>query len=141
MAGRIPIYRRVGDVLRTRPGKADSERPAVRPNSPGPRDDACDTFPVPEIPSPDPPGPRSESLQEASEGGRLTSVVHIHADDRWWFLAAHAPTKYGRRSTRELAPQPRGMNEETYLRLTKTPWGSAAVGRLLAGNPRQAGNS
>ena len=104
----------------------------MRPNSPGPRDDACDTFPVPEIPSPDPPGPRSESLQEASEGGRLTSVVHVHADDRWWFLVAHAPTKYGRRSTRELvehygarelAPRPRGMNEETYLRLTKNPMG------------------
>lgn len=30
-----------------------------------------------EIPSPDPPEPRPESSQEASEGGRLTSVVHI----------------------------------------------------------------
>ena len=175
MAGRIPIYRRVG---------------AVRPDSPGPRDGTCDTFPVPEIASPDPSGPRPESLQEASEGGRLTSVVNImkgrrspishlgvldlhagslslwdgkgtrlfavpaqtvqarparrrsfethrtgfevHADDRWWFLVAHVPTKYERRSTRELveqygarelAPRPRGMNEETYLRLTKNPMG------------------
>ena len=56
----------------------------------------------------------------------------IGADDRWWYLVAHAPNKYERRSTRQLveryrihepAPRPDAMTEETYLRLTKNPIG------------------
>jgi hypothetical protein len=55
----------------------------------------------------------------------------VHADDRWWFLIAHTvPARYQRRSTRELveryharelAPQPSGISDETYLRLTRNP--------------------
>jgi hypothetical protein len=55
----------------------------------------------------------------------------VHANDRWWFLVAYAiPARYQRPSTRELiercharkpAPQPAGMSEETYLRLTSSP--------------------
>jgi hypothetical protein len=55
----------------------------------------------------------------------------VHADDRWWFLIAHTvPARYQRRSTRELverhharelAPQPSGISDEAYLRLTGNP--------------------
>jgi hypothetical protein len=55
----------------------------------------------------------------------------VHANDRWWFLIAHTvPARYQRRSTRELveryharelAPQPSGMSDETYQRLTRNP--------------------
>ena len=54
----------------------------------------------------------------------------VHAGDRWWYLAAHVPTKYERTSTRELrarhdarqlAPRPTGMDDATYARLTKNP--------------------
>jgi hypothetical protein len=57
--------------------------------------------------------------------------VEVHANDRWWFLVAYTiPASYQRPSTRELieryharelAPQPAGMNEENYLRLTSSP--------------------
>ena len=55
----------------------------------------------------------------------------VQANDRWWFLVAYAiPTRYQRRSTRELiersharelAPQPAGMSADTYRRLTSSP--------------------
>jgi hypothetical protein len=70
----------------------------------------------------------------------------VQANDRWWFLVAYTiPAKYQRRSTRELieryharelAPQPAGMSEETYRRLTSSPtehqalWGDYWLGVL-----------
>jgi hypothetical protein len=55
----------------------------------------------------------------------------VRANDRWWFLVAYAiPTRYQRRSTRELmersharelAPRPAGMSTDTYRRLTSSP--------------------
>jgi hypothetical protein len=54
----------------------------------------------------------------------------IHAVDRWWYLAAHVPSKYERRSTHELvvrnhlrewAPRPLGTGDSTYSRRTANP--------------------
>jgi hypothetical protein len=54
----------------------------------------------------------------------------VLAGERWWYLVAHAPNNYQRRSTRELveryqlrelAPQPLGMDEAFYLRSTNNP--------------------
>jgi hypothetical protein len=76
----------------------------------------------------------------------------VQANDRWWFLVAYAiPTRYQRRSTRELiersharelAPQPAGMSADTYRRLTSSPskhqalWCGYWLGVLhLATNP------
>jgi hypothetical protein len=70
--------------------------------------------------------PASRKFYETKRPG-----FEVHANDRWWFLVAHTiPTRYQRRSTRELieryharelAPQPVGMSEETYRRLTSSP--------------------
>lgn len=54
----------------------------------------------------------------------------IHAVDRWWYLAAHVPSRYERRSTHELvvrnhlrewAPRPLGTDDSTYSRRTANP--------------------
>ncbi len=60
----------------------------------------------------------------------------VHAGSQWWYLAAHVPTKYERRSTHELverydlrewAPRPLGMNDATYVRRTANPLTHQAV--------------
>jgi hypothetical protein len=54
----------------------------------------------------------------------------IRAADRWWYLAAHVPTRYQRKATRELAaryqvrelvPRMPGLDAAAYARLTATP--------------------
>lgn len=58
------------------------------------------------------------------------TFFEVHAADRWWNLVAWAPTKYQRRSTRELAersgarelvPRPPALSEGAYQQLTKNP--------------------
>ena len=58
------------------------------------------------------------------------SGFEIEADGRWWFLVAHAPTRYERRATlelvkrygaRELAPRPAGMSRDAFQRITQNP--------------------
>jgi hypothetical protein len=78
--------------------------------------------------------PASRKFYETKRPG-----FEVHANDRWWFLVAHTiPTRYQRRSTRELieryharelAPQPVGMSEETYRRLTSSPTQHQALWR------------
>ena len=54
----------------------------------------------------------------------------IHAADRWWYLAAHVPTRYERRSTHELvvrndlrewAPRPLGTDDSDLLAANGEP--------------------
>jgi hypothetical protein len=96
------------------------------------------------------------SVQARPQPRRL--AVHqyffqVRAAERWWYLAGAVPTKYARRSTRELVqrygipdrvPMASGMSGETYLRLTSNPtthqvlWVGcwlAVLRRLGAGEP------
>jgi hypothetical protein len=58
------------------------------------------------------------------------TFFEVHAEDRWWNLVAWVPTKYQRRSTRELVersharevvPRLPGMSEESYHRIISNP--------------------
>jgi hypothetical protein len=70
---------------------------------------------------------------EARQRRRLAiyqTFFEVHAVDRWWNLVAWVPTKYQRRSTRELVersharelvPRLPGMSEESYHRIISNP--------------------
>jgi hypothetical protein len=70
---------------------------------------------------------------EARQRRRLAvyqTFFEVRAEDRWWNLVAWVPTKYQRRSTRELVerahprqlvPRLPGMSEESYHRIISNP--------------------
>jgi hypothetical protein len=67
------------------------------------------------------------------------SAFEVEADGRWWFLQAHAPTKYERASTRalaerydarEVAPRPVGMSADAFADITQNPLKHQLLWRL-----------
>jgi hypothetical protein len=99
---------------------------------------------------------------EARPARRRSTELHrnafeVRAGDTWWFFTVHAPTKYERRSTRELvarfgvreqAPRPTAMGPEQYRRLVENPlshqllWAACwieALSRPQGGTGQRAG--